>query len=146
MKGLACISLCLLSLSPAWADATYECPHLDLQGTRLRVAPTVKEPFSRFERPTAGYRFTVKDSGAIEIWDAMPNQQWKLRPEVKVSPIDPTSGAAVVTNDRPGLFSVYILETRGAEIAVLATTIERSTGGVGTSSVIYTMTGVCKRV
>jgi hypothetical protein len=63
-------SLCFLS--PALADATYECPHLDLQGTRLRVAPSVKEPFSRYQRPTAGYRFAVKDSGAIEIWDSMP--------------------------------------------------------------------------
>jgi hypothetical protein len=133
-------------LSPAWADATYECGHLDLQGTRLRVEPSVTEPFSHFQRPTAGYRFVVKDSGAIEILDSMPNQQWKLRAGLKASPIDPVSGTALVTNDRPGLLSVYILETRGDEIAVLATTVERSTGAIGTSSVVETMTGVCKRL
>jgi hypothetical protein len=142
--GIFLATLCFLS--PAWADAIYECQHLDLQGTRLRVAPSVKEPFSRFQRPTAGYRLAVKDSGAIEIWDSMPNQQWKLRAGLKVSPIDPVSGTAVVTNDRPGLLSVYILETRGDEIAVLATTVERSTGAVGTSSVMETMTGICKRL
>lgn len=66
---------------------------------------------------------------------------------MKISPIDPVSGTAIVSDDRgAGVFSFYILETRGPEIAVLGVTIERSTGEVGTYSAVMTQTGVCKLV
>jgi hypothetical protein len=120
-KTLLALSFILELSTSAWGDETYECPHLDLDGTRLRVAPSVREPFSHFHRPTAGYRFTIKGNGSIDVLHSMPGDQWKSTPYLKVSPIDPISGTATVSDDGgAGLFSFYILETRGPEIAVRA--------------------------
>ncbi len=147
MKYLFAVLGLSIFISPARADSTFECAHLDLQGTRLRVNPSIKEPFSKFQRKTAGYRFIVKDSGAVEIWHSMPHEQWKSTPNLTVSPIDPISGTATIMDNRdPELFSYFFLETRGPEIAVMAVTVERSVGSVGTSSAVMTQTGVCKKI
>ena len=151
MRRALAVSAMLASLtSSAWADATYECSQLDLQGTRLRVNPSVQEPFSQFHRATAGYRFTVGEAGSIAIWDAMPGGKWKVRgspsDNITQSQIDPASGTVLVTDSSEGQLSIYMLETRGAEIAVLGTTIQRLTGQIGTSSIVMTMKGLCKRL
>jgi hypothetical protein len=63
-----------------------------------------------------------------------------------VYPIDPASGTVLVTDSREGLFEVFILETRGDEIAVLGGTITRATGQLGHSSTVETITGICIRI